>query len=360
MTKMRGWRLPAEWEPQDGVLLAWPHEGTDWAPNLESVERTYVALVAAIARHQRAVVCVASPALAARARKLLKPSGLPPERVQFIEVEYDDTWLRDSGPITLSDGRALRLLDFRFTGWGGKFGASRDDLLVSQLAGRGLFGDAERRRIDWALEGGAIDSDGAGTILTTFRCLHQRHPLLSRGEMADALVQHLHADRVLMLERGALEGDDTDAHIDTLARFAAADHIVYQACDTAGDDHFDELRAMGSELAGFRQADGRPYRLTALPWTRPIRDAAGRRLAASYANFLVIDGAVLMPAYGDPADGHAVNLLARAFAGRKIVPVPCRPLIEQNGSLHCVTMQLPRGVLRSHVEGAEGRAAAGA
>jgi agmatine/peptidylarginine deiminase len=278
-------------------------------------------------------------------------AGTPMDRVHFVRVEYDDTWLRDSGPITLvasptpPDAIRHRLLDFRFTGWGGKFGASRDDRLVEQLSAQGLFGASERRRIDFALEGGAIDADGAGTLLTTWRCLHQRHPQLSRGELKEALARNLCADRVLMLERGWLAGDDTDAHVDTLARFAGIGHIVHQQCDTAGDIHFEELRAMAAELAGLVQADGRPYRLTALPWTRPIHAADGRRLAASYANFLVINGAVLMPAYGDPADSHARARLARAFAGREVLPVPCRPLIEQNGSLHCVTMQLPHGVL---------------
>ena len=339
------WRLPAEWEPQDGVLLAWPHEGTDWAANLAEVERSYEALVRAITGFEAAVVCVPDATLQERARRRLAAAGTPMERVRFVRVDYDDTWLRDSGPITLVAGERRRLLDFRFTGWGGKFGASRDDLLVENLAAQGVFGACERRRIDFALEGGAIDADGAGSVLTTWRCLHQRHPHLTRGELRDVLARELHATRILMLERGWLEGDDTDAHIDTLARFAGTGHIVFQHCDTAGDPHFEELRAMGAELAGLVQADGKPYRLTALPWVRPIRAADGRRLAASYANVLVIAGAVLRPAYGDPADAHARALLARAFAGREVVPVPCRPLIEQNGSLHCVTMQLPRGVL---------------
>jgi agmatine/peptidylarginine deiminase len=342
---MGHWRLPAEWEPQDGVLLAWPHEGTDWAPILAAVEGSYTQLVAAIARHSRALVIVADLMLERRARQRLEAAGARLDRITFLRADYDDTWLRDSGPITLVDGKRRRLLDFRFTGWGGKFDASRDDRLVEHLAAGGWFGDHPRRRIEWALEGGAIDSDGAGTVLTTWQCLHQRHPLLSRGELAEVLAQHLHAERVLVLERGWLQGDDTDAHIDTLARFAPGDRIVWQDCDLVRDIHHAELRAMGAELATLRTRDGRAYRLDALPWARPIHDADGRRLAASYANFLVIDGAVLMPAYGDPADAAALAVLAAAFPGREAIAVPCRPLIEQNGSLHCVTMQLPRGVL---------------
>jgi agmatine/peptidylarginine deiminase len=355
MIAARAWRLPAEWEPQDAVLLAWPHEGTDWAPTLEAVEGSYAALIAAITRFERVVLAVADATVEARARKRL---ATVIGRVHCVRAEYDDTWLRDSGPITLTDGARFELLDFRFTGWGGKFEAARDDRLVEQFAAAGLFARAERRRVPWALEGGAIESDGAGAIMTTYRCLHQRHPQLSRGELGEALGAMLHAERVLMLEHGFLEGDDTDAHIDTLARFATPSSIVYQACDRAGDPHYDELKRMGSELAQWRDAQGRPYRLSALPWTRPIHADDGRRLAASYANFLIVNGAVLAPVYGDSADAHALNVLGRAFAEHEIVPVPCRPLIEQNGSLHCLTMQLPRGVL--HVEEAQGRAASGA
>lgn len=339
-----GFRLPAEWEPQAAVLIAWPHAGTDWGPRLFQAESTYAALVLAITRFQPAIVCVAGAAVRARAAALLDNAGVDAARVRFVDIAYDDTWLRDSGPITLTDGRRFRLCDFRFTGWGGKFEASRDDLLVEGLAAQQLFAHAEHRRIDWALEGGAIESDGRGTILTTWRCLHQRHPEQPREAMAQTLRKSLGAQRVLWLERGYLEGDDTDAHIDTLARFAPDDAIVFQACDDAADPHYGELAAMREELAALRTADGRPYTLHALPWPRPIVDEQ-RRLAASYANYLIVNGAVLMPAYGDPADAAAAQVIAAAHPGREVVPVPCRPLIWQNGSLHCVTMQLPAGVL---------------
>jgi agmatine/peptidylarginine deiminase len=346
MNATGGWRWPAEWEAQDGVLLAWPHPDTDWAANLADVERTYVALAGAIARFEWVVIGVASPALETHARQLLVRAHATLDRIRFVALDYDDTWLRDSGPVTLTDGRRFRLLDFRFTGWGGKFESGRDDRLIEQLLDAGVFRDASRTRVDFALEGGAIESDGEGTVLTTLRCLRQRHPTLSRGELAEALENHLAADRVLILEHGALEGDDTDAHIDTLARFAPDASIVFQACDRVDDSHYVELRRMREELATLRTRDGRPYRLIALPWARPIRAADGRRLAASYANYLIVNDAVLMPAYGDSADSHAMHVLARAHPGREVIPVPCRALIEQNGSLHCVTMQMPRGSLR--------------
>jgi agmatine/peptidylarginine deiminase len=337
-------RFPAEWEPQAAILLAWPHEGTDWAERLAEVEATYTRLVGAITRFQPAVVCVATPAIASRARRLLTDAGVPMQRVRLVEVDYDDTWLRDSGPISLRVADGFRLLDFRFTGWGGKFESSLDDRLVEALHERELFLKSERQPVDFALEGGAIETDGQGSLLSTWQCLHERHPESERAAIEKVLLDRLAQDRVLWLEHGHLEGDDTDAHIDTLARFAAPDAIVYQACDDPQDSHYAELQAMAGELAALRTVDGSPYRLFALPWPQPIIDG-GRRLAASYANFLIINGALLMPAYGDPADARAAAVLADAFPDREIISVPCRPLIWQNGSLHCITMQLPQGVV---------------
>jgi agmatine/peptidylarginine deiminase len=341
-------RFPAEWEPQSAILLAWPHAGTDWAARLDAVEETYIALVQAITRFQDAWICVADDDLQTYAEARLRSARVDMSKVRFVPFDYDDTWLRDSGPITLRDGAGFRVLDFRFTAWGGKFEAGRDDQLVESLGARGLFGDTPRQRIDFALEGGGIETDGDDTLLTTWHCLHERHPDASREELGAKLRRWLAQDRVLWLNHGYLEGDDTDAHIDTLARFAPGDAIVFQACDDATDSHYAELQAMAAELARLRTADGRPYRLFPLPWAAPILDE-GRRLAASYANFLILNGAVLMPAYGITAeeiavDGRAAAVLAEAFPGREIVQVPCRPLIWQNGSLHCITMQLPDGL----------------
>jgi agmatine/peptidylarginine deiminase len=343
------YRFPAEWEPQSAVLIAWPHQDTDWGPRLAEVEETYVALVAAIVRFQTAAICVADDDLQTYAEARLRSARIDMDRVRFVAVEYDDTWLRDSGPVTLqavgANDNRFHLLDFRFTGWGGKYEANRDDRLIEALDAQSLFADAERRQIDFALEGGGIETDGAGTLLTTWRCLHERHPDTTREALTAKLSQWLEQDRVLWLDHGYLEGDDTDAHIDTLARFAAEDAIVYQACDDVNDSHYEELQAMASELAALRMKNGHPYRLFPLPWAKPIVDD-GRRLAASYANFLIVNGAVLMPVYGDTeADAEAQRVLAEAFPGREIVTIDCRPLIWQNGSLHCITMQLPAGVL---------------
>lgn len=343
------WRWPAEWEPQSAVLMAWPHGDTDWAPRLATVEPSFVALATAIVRFQPVILCVGDTALRTHVADLLERAGAAMERVRFIVVPYDDTWLRDSGPLTLSrlsaDGDAqFRLLDFRFTAWGGKFDASRDDELIANLAERDLFNEASRQRVDWALEGGAVESDGTGTILTTWRCLAQRHPQRSRAQIEAMLCESLAAQRVLWLDHGQLQGDDTDAHIDTLARFAPDDAIVYQACDDPDDPHHAELAQMAEELSKLRTAKGQPYRLHALPWPTAVIDA-GRRLPASYANYLILNDAVLMPAYEDPMDDAAARVIATAHPGREVVAVPCRPVIWQNGSLHCLTMQLPAGLV---------------
>ena len=335
-------RFPAEWEPQSAVLLAWPHAGTDWAERLDEVEECYIALVEAITRFQPAMICVADADVEAYARARLASARIDMDRVRFVEVEYDDTWLRDTGPITLRGDDGFRLLDFRFTGWGGKFGAERDDRLVAQLEESGIFSNNTLQSIDFALEGGAIETDGAGTLLSTLHCLRERHPTSSQVELETKLGSWLHQDRFLWLQHGYLEGDDTDAHIDTLARFVAPDAIVYQSCDDPDDSHHAELQAMAGELAAMRTRDGTPYRLFPLPWPSPVLDG-DRRLPASYANFLIINGAVLMPAYDDPADEKAAAVLAEAFPDREIVQVPARPLVWQNGSLHCLTMQMPEG-----------------
>ncbi|HEY6545779.1 MAG TPA: agmatine deiminase family protein [Dokdonella sp.] len=346
MTDVAG--LPAEWEPQAGVLIAWPHRGTDWAARLPRIERAYVGLASAIARFEPLLVCTADAPLRAHAAALLDRAGVDAARVRYVEVGYDDTWLRDSGPLTLHGPRGFELLDFRFTGWGGKFEGSRDDALITELVRQRVFTPAMHRRIDWALEGGAIESDGRGTLLTTWQCLHQRHPHATRAEIEALLRDAFGAGRVLWLDSGYLQGDDTDAHIDTLARFAPGDAIVFQACDDPADPHHEELLRMRAEIEALRTLEDRPYALHALPWPGPIMDE-GRRLAASYANYLVVNGAVLMPSYDDPADARAAEVIAAAHPGREVVPVDARELIWQNGSVHCLTMQLPAGLLAAAV-----------
>jgi len=338
-------RFPAEWEPQSAVLMAWPHAGTDWAARLGSARNCFAGIATAISQRQNLLLLVSDADVEADARAALTLSNAALERVRFITLPYNDTWLRDSGPISLRKAEGFELLDFHFTAWGGKFEAGLDDRIVSEMAAQGLFWNADHRRVDFALEGGGIETDGAGTLLSTWHCLHERHPDKSRTDIENVLKVHLRQHRVLWLEHGYLEGDDTDAHIDTLARFASETAIVYQGCEDPEDSHYVELQAMAEELRQLRTVSGTPYALHALPWPKPILDE-GRRLAASYANFLIINGAVLMPVYDDAADAKALAVMQKAFPGHDIIGIPCRDLIWQNGSLHCCTMQLPEGLLK--------------
>jgi agmatine/peptidylarginine deiminase len=325
--------------------MAWPHAGTDWAERLETTSECFAGIGAAISMRQPLLMLVPNGAIETDARLALQGAGAHFDNIHFLHLPYDDTWLRDSGPITLRNGTGFRLLDFIFTAWGGKFEAAQDDRIVANLLHSGLFKDFVHERMDFALEGGGIETDGEGTLLSTWHCLHERHPDKTRGQIEAILKASLNQSRVLWLENGYLEGDDTDAHIDTLARFASPASIVYQGCQDPQDSHYQPLQAMARELAAFRQTNGQAYQLHELPWPKPIRDGK-RRLAASYANFLIINGAVLVPLYADSADNAALAVMQSAFPGHRIVGVPCRDIIWQNGSLHCCTMQLPQGLLK--------------
>jgi agmatine deiminase len=274
-------------------------------------------------------------------------AGANMENVHLVELETNDTWTRDFGPITVMEGGGPRLLDFGFNGWGLKFAADLDNQVSRRLHAAGHFGGIPMETPGLILEGGSIESDGHGTILTTAPCLLEanRNPHLDRRELEERLLALFGAERLLWVENGYLAGDDTDSHVDTLVRLAPDHTILHVACDDPADEHFAPLQAMAAELQRLRTADGRPYRLVPLPWPRPCHDPEGNRLPATYANFLVINGAVLAPVYHDPADEAALLAIGRAFPGREIIGIDCRPLILQHGSLHCVTMQLPRGVL---------------
>ena len=337
-------RFPAEWEEQDGVLVAWPHDGTDWRSHLRQVEPVFAEIVARISRFERVLVVAPDPE---EVRVKLSAAGAVMEHLLVCPLDTNDTWARDFGPVTIEEEGKPVLLDFGFNGWGLKFPADLDNQVTRQLHHLGFFGKIRRRTIGAILEGGSIESDGQGTLLTTAECLlnANRNPSLSRKKIERLLCAHLGTKRVLWLENGYLAGDDTDSHIDTLARLCPDDTIAYACCDDATDEHYLALFAMEKELKQFRTATGSPYRLIPLPWPAP-RFHEGERLPATYANFLVINGAVLVPTYRDRNDEAALKAVGTAFPGREIIGIDCLPLILQHGSLHCVTMQLPKGTLR--------------
>lgn len=329
-----------EWAPQRAVLLAWPHADTDWQHMLDDARDCFCRIVRAISERAQAVIV--SPD-ADEPWQQLAAAGADMERVKIVQMPTNDTWARDFGPISVEDGAGqIHALDYRFNGWGLKFASDKDNLVTSRLLSRvrscpqALY----EMRQAMVLEGGSIDVDDRGVMLTTSECLlsPNRNPWLTRDEIESRLVADFGLSRVVWLEHGALAGDDTDSHVDTLARFLPGGIVACSACDRPDDDHYACLSAMSMELR-----DKLPEcRLVELPIPQPVYDAAGMRLPATYANFLILNGAVFLPVYGDEHyDKIAVERLAAELPDYEIVPVNCSALIEQHGSLHCVTMQLP-------------------
>lgn len=326
-------RLPAEFEEQSFIQVVFPHKKSDWSDYLEEAEKNFVDIINAIAKYQQClVVCDEVSRVQAHFTSY--------ENIRFIEVPTNDTWARDSSAITVyEDGEPL-LLDFVFTAWGGKFDASLDNAMSQKLAD---VYDAPMKSVDFILEGGAIESNGKGTLLITSECVFNpnRNAALSREQSLDVLREEFGVSNIISLEHGYLSGDDTDSHIDTLARFVDEETIVYLKCEDEEDEHFEALQAMEAELKDFRDQDGQAFTLVPLPFTQAIYDE-DERLPATYANFLIMNKAVLVPVYNDPNDQKALTTLQEVFPTRQIIPVNCSTLIRQHGSLHCVTMQFPQ------------------
>ena len=329
-------QLPAEWAEQRCIQLTWPHEGTDWARMLDEVIPCFVSIALAVTRFQSLLIVCHNEAVV---REQL--SEVDQSHITFVELPSNDTWARDHGGITVLEKGQRVVYDFAFNGWGMKFDASLDNQITRLLWESGHLGSevAYRDCNDFVLEGGSIESDGEGTLLTTAECLLSDHRNeLSQEEVEVRLKEYFGLHRVLWLHHGYLAGDDTDSHVDTLARLCSVDTIAYVQCTDASDEHFAALQMMEAELRSFTTAVGQPYRLLPLPMADAVYED-GVRLPATYANFLIINGAVLVPTYHSPKDAVAIAQLQLAFPGREIIGVDCRPLIRQNGSLHCVTMQ---------------------
>lgn len=335
--------FPAEWYPQSAVQLTWPHEGTDWAPILDEVIPCFVSIAHEILKHERLLI-VCSDEKTVRCQL----GEVNEENLIFREMETNDTWARDHGGIFVFYNGVPTVYDFVFNGWGMKFAADKDNLITRQLFITETFKD----EVQYAnlqplvLEGGSLESDGKGTLLTTTECLLSvnRNEYLNQEQLEYHLKDILGIERVLWLNSGYLAGDDTDSHIDTLARFCSEDTIAYVQCLDETDEHYQELQQMEAELRTFTQINGQPYRLMALPMADKV-EWKGERLPATYANFLIMNKAVLLPFYNSPKDEIAKTTLQEAFPDRQIIGINCLPLIKQHGSLHCVTMQYPEGFI---------------
>lgn len=343
---MSGQRLLAEWEPQDAVLLTWPHKDTNWDYILEDVTQLYEALATVICDYADLVIAVPAGEMETVSARLAE-MGAPLEYIHLYPVRSNDTWARDHGPLTVETESGMKLLDFNFNGWGNKYPAELDNQITRNLFGQGAFAAATLEAQDWVLEGGSIEADGCGTLMTTASCLlnPNRNPGLTQADIEQRLRDAFGVRKINWLHHGYLAGDDTDSHIDTLARLCPDNVIVYTACDDPEDEHYEELKKMETELQAFTDADGFPYRLLPLPWPGPLYNDADERLPATYANFLIVNEAVLVPIYDCLSDEDALEQISRAFPGYDVMGIPCATLVEQHGSLHCITMQLPEGVL---------------
>lgn len=342
--KMKNLRFLAEWEPQGAVLMALPNEDTDWSYMLQEVRKCYMNIIQALTREGVNVILLAK---SKEDGSEIAGTIANPERLKVVEADFNDTWTRDYGPLAVERGDRNRSLDFGFNGWGLKFASDKDNLVNLHLRDRYvLLPEQYRNERDFILEGGSVETDGRGTLLTTTRCLTSpnRNGGKSKSELTEILKDRLGVDHILWLDYGALAGDDTDSHIDTLARMAPDNTIIFTGCRNVDDEHFEELLKMRAQLTLFRTQEGDPYNLVELPLPDPIVDEDGERLPATYANYLVTEKAIFMPTYSQPANDHlAAQTLRIAFPHHKIVGIDCRELIRQHGSLHCATMQLHEG-----------------
>lgn len=344
-------QLIPEWYPQDAVMLTWPHQATDWRSILPQVEAVYLAICRAILPAQKLVIIAHNEAVKSHVKQQLQQANLALEQVHFVVCETNDTWARDHGPLCLKSptqlNAQLNVLDCQFTGWGGKYPAEKDNQINRHLCNALLSPHASYQRTDFVLEGGAIEINEHGVLLTTRACVNNpnRNAQLSNAQIEQKLRELLGAKHILWLEHGYLAGDDTDSHIDTLARFAPNNTLVYVSCDDKNDEHYSELTRMQQQLSQFTTPEGEPYQLIPLPWVQKVCNSQGERLPATYANYLIINNKVLVPTYQDNNDALALSQIAKAYPKHQIIGIDCLALIQQFGSLHCITMQLPRGFL---------------
>lgn len=336
--------FPAEWHPQSAVQLTWPHEDTDWQPILDEVIPCFVSIAREIVKH--GILLIVCRDIDKVKRQL---GSVNEQNIHFHALDSNDTWARDHGAISVFINDEPVIYDFMFNGWGLKFAANKDNLITRRLHENNAFASSVDyvNCLNFVLEGGSLESDGKGTLLTTYTCLGapNRNDTLDQTAIERQLRDKFGLSRVLWLYHGYLAGDDTDSHVDTLARFCDEQTIAYVACYDPEDEHYEELNAMKAELQRFRTDKGMPYRLIPLPMAEKV-EWNGERLPATYANFLIINGAVLMPFYDSPMDMVAQEQLKGAFPDREVIGVNCLPLIKQHGSLHCVTMQYPEGFIK--------------
>ncbi len=320
-------KLIAEFEKQDFTQIIFPHPKTDWAEYLQETQATFVNIINAVRKQQKCLVIAYNV-------DAVKKHFKEFHNLEFIEYETNDTWARDCSALTIIENGEKKLLDFHFNGWGNKFAHTKDNNMSKALSS---YYNYPMQSIDFVLEGGGVESNGDGIILTTTNCMHNpnRNPHLNAQTITKKLQNYFGAKEILYLNHGYLAGDDTDSHIDTLARFIAKDTIMYVKCHDKTDEHYEALNAMEQELKKLAQEHN--FSLIALPMSSKVT-FEGERLPATYANFLFVNGAVLVPTYNVPTDTEALAIFKQTFPQREIIPIDCSILIRQHGSLHCITM----------------------
>jgi len=337
-------RIPAEWEKQGFVQLTWPHKDSLWY-EVEKVQACYTQIIQTILRYEPVLVVGRDTE---ECKADLSRNGLTDFKgIRFMESPINDTWARDHGAISVwGDNGEKNIEDFVFNGWGLKFAADFDNQITRNIFKAGAFAkDVKYQDMrPFVLEGGSIDIDGLGTLMATSECLLSlnRNEYLSREQIENHLKNAFGLKRVLWLDHGGIAGDDTDSHVDILARFCSPDTIAYTSCNNKADENYGPLKAMEEQLKTFRTLDGKPYKLIPLPLPEPLY-LDDYRLPASYANFLIVNGAVLMPGAGSQLDQAAAQQLLKAFPDRIIEIIDCRPLLSGHGGLHCITMNYPAG-----------------
>jgi agmatine deiminase len=366
-------RMPAEWEPHEATWLGWPHQLTDWPGKFSPIPWAFAEIVRHLARVERVFLLVENRAAESRVKAILRKSGADLDAIAFFHVPTDRGWMRDSGPIAIASavtgtdteqkiprrpkGSLARddsaqhggaLLNFVFNGWA-KYSDHKKDARAVERANRKLkrrvvLPEHKGRRV--VLEGGSIDVNGRGTLLTTEECLlsdvQSRNPGFTKDDYAEIFRRYLGVTNVLWLGNG-IAGDDTHGHVDDLARFVDASTVVTVVENNASDANYEPLRENLTRLKAMKDQDGRALRVETLPMPQPVW-FAGQRLPASYANFYIVNEIVLVPTFNDPTDRIALNTLASLFPAREIVPIYCRDLVLGLGTIHCMTQQLPRAV----------------
>ncbi len=344
MNKSTDIRLPAEWEPQSAVMLTWPHKNSDWQDRLEAIEQVYMQICKTIASYQHCIIVCLDETHQKHIKSCLNSIDTNVQNCIFYICKSNDTWCRDYAALTTLNSEQLTLNNFIFNGWGNKYDASFDNAMTQSLYDIGMFETNNVNNHDFVLEGGSIETDGQGALLTTAACLMKRHTDKTREEINNYLNTSFGTNHILWLEHGSLSGDDTDCHIDNLARFSDPTNIIYAACDNPDHPDFAPLESMKAELEKLKKADGTPYKLIAIPVPEPIYDEE-KLLPASYVNFLIINDAVLVPVFGQESDAYALKTIQNCFPDREIIGIMATALIQQYGGIHCATMQFPEGTI---------------